>query len=103
MLGADVGPRTDVDVDVVFLFEADQITAATTHALATDGDLLSPAERAPIGAALAEVARCRNGTDHRAIIDATKSLNLATSEFANRRMDRSVAQALKGRKVDALT
>jgi molecular chaperone HscA len=83
--------------------EADQITAATTHALATDGDLLSPAERATIDAALAEVARCRNGTDHRAIIDATTSLNRATREFANRRMDRSVAQALKGRKVDALT
>jgi molecular chaperone HscA len=83
--------------------EADQMAAATTHALTTDGDLLSPAERATIDAALAEVARCRNGTDHRAIIDATTSLNRATREFANRRMDRSVAQALKGRKVDALT
>ena len=83
--------------------EADQIVAATLHALATDGDLLPAAERAAIDAALAEIARCRNGSDHRAIVDATKSLNLATSEFANRRMDRSVAQALKGRKVDALT
>ena len=79
--------------------EADQIVAATTHALATDGDLLSPAERAAVDAALAEIARRRSGTDHRAIVDATAELNRVTREFANRRMDRSVGQALKGRKV----
>ena len=83
--------------------EADQITDATQTALATDGDLLSPAERAAIDASLAELSRCRKGIDHRAIVEATASLNRTTSEFANRRMDRSVAQALKGRKVDALT
>ena len=83
--------------------EADQIVAATTRALATDGDLLSPVERAAVDAALAEIARRRSGTDHRAIVDATAELNQVTREFANRRMDRSVGQALKGRKVDALT
>ena len=83
--------------------EADQIVAATTRALATDGDLLSPAERAAVDAALAEIARRRSGSDHRAIVDATAELNRVTREFANRRMDRSVGQALKGRKVDALT
>ena len=83
--------------------EADRVVAATGNALATDGELLSSAERAAIDAAAAEVARCRTGTDHRAIAAATAALNRATDEFANRRMDRSVARALKGRKVDALT
>ena len=83
--------------------DADRVVAATGNALATDGELLSSAERAAIDAAAAEVARCRTGTDHRAIAAATAALNRATDEFANRRMDRSVARALKGRKVDALT
>ena len=82
--------------------EADRIAAATVHALAADGDLLSPTERAAIDAAIAEVARCRNGADHRAIAAATAALNRAADEFASRRMDRSVGRALKGRKVDAL-
>jgi len=83
--------------------EADQVCTATRAALAADGDVLAPAERQVIDAALAEVARCRDGTDHRALVAATQSLNAATGEFAARRMDRGVARALTGRNVDALT
>jgi len=83
--------------------EADQLAAATEHALAIDSDLLSPAERAAIDAALADLARFRSGADHRAIAAAAAELNRVTGEFASRRMDRSVARALKGRSVDALT
>ena len=42
-------------------------------------------------------------TDHRAIAAATAALNRATAEFAGRRMDRGVARALTGKRVDALT
>ena len=83
--------------------EAEQIAVATAHALEVDGDLLAPEERAAIDAALAQLARARAGTDHRAIVAATSALNRATEEFASRRMDRSVARALKGKRVDALT
>jgi molecular chaperone HscA len=83
--------------------EADQVVAATRNALEADGDLLSAAARAAIDAALDAVTRCRGGADHRAIVAATAGLNRATAEFASQRMDRSVARALKGRKVDALT
>jgi molecular chaperone HscA len=83
--------------------EADQIATATAAALAVDGELLSPAERATVDAALAELARCRAGTDHRALVAATEAVNRATVEFAGRRMDRGVARALTGRRVDALT
>jgi len=83
--------------------EADQIVAATRNALAADGELLSVEERTVIEAAIAEVVRCRAGTDHRALASATAALNQATVEFAARRMDRGVARALTGRSVDALT
>ncbi len=82
--------------------EADRIVAATNAALAADGDLLDGAEREAIEAALAVVAERRAGSDHRAIAAATDAVNRATAEFAARRMDRGVARALAGRRVDAL-
>ena len=96
---ADMAARALAEAQV----EAEQVVSATRTALAADGDLLDPGERAAIDAALAEIARCRDGTDHRALVAATEGLNRATVEFAARRMDRGVARALTGRKVDALT
>jgi len=83
--------------------EADQIAAATATALATDGELVGPDERAAIDAALATLRRFRTGTDHIALRGAVDALNHATGEFAARRMDRSVSRALTGRRVDALS
>jgi molecular chaperone HscA len=83
--------------------EADQVTTATRAALAADGDLLTVDERAAIDAALAEVAHCRAGADHHALVAATHALNRATGDFAARRMDRGVARALTGQRIDALT
>jgi molecular chaperone HscA len=97
--GDDMAARALAEAQV----EAERIAAATKHALDADGDLLSPAERAAIDAALAELARSREGVDHHPIVAATAALNRATAEFASRRMDRDVARALKGKRVDALT
>jgi molecular chaperone HscA len=83
--------------------EADQVVAATGVALAADADLLEAGERAAIDAALAAVGRCRAEADRRALVAASEALNRATAEFAARRMNRSVARALTGRRVDALT
>ena len=83
--------------------EAERIAEATAHALAADGELLAADERAAIDAALAELAGTRSGADHHAIVAATAALNRATAEFASRRMDRDVARALKGKRVDAVT
>ncbi len=82
--------------------EADQLLEATDSALAVDGHLLAPDERAAIDACRTALRRCRDGDDHRALAAATAELNRATVEFAGRRMDRSVNRALKGRQVDAL-
>jgi molecular chaperone HscA len=83
--------------------EAERIAEATAHALAADGELLAANERAAIDAALAELAGTRSSADHHAIVAATAALNRATAEFASRRMDRDVARALKGKRVDAVT
>jgi molecular chaperone HscA len=78
------------------------MVAATDSALAADSSLLATDERAAIERALAEVRRLIPGGDRRALQTAVDALNNATEEFAARRMNRSVAQALTGRSVDAL-
>jgi molecular chaperone HscA len=95
----DMQARALTEVQV----EADQIVAATEAALAADAELVADDERAAIAAALAKVRRLRDGADHLALRAAVESLNHATGEFATRRMDRSVARALTGKRVDALS
>jgi molecular chaperone HscA len=83
--------------------EADRIAEATRAALATDGDLVDAHERAAIDTALADLAAKRAGTDHIALRAAVEALNRATGELAARRMDRNVARALAGKRIDALS
>jgi len=82
--------------------EADHVAMATGAALAADGDLLAPDERAAIDAALARVRSVRDGDDAAAVRAAVGHLNQATAAFAARRMDRGVRRALAGRAVDTL-
>jgi molecular chaperone HscA len=82
--------------------EAEQLDAATERALGSDGDLVDAEERARIDSALADVRRLLQGADRRALATAVSALNRITEAFAARRMDRSVARALTGRKVDAI-
>ena len=81
--------------------EADRIIDATNTALIADGALLSDNERRAIEQSLAQVASERSQSDHRALRAAVEALNRATEDFASRRMDRSVAKALAGKRVDA--
>jgi molecular chaperone HscA len=83
--------------------EADRIAEATHAALAADGDLVDEPERAAIDAALAYVLQARGGSDHLALRAAVEALNRATAELAARRMDRGVARALAGKRIDALS
>ena len=83
--------------------EADRIADATRTALAADGDLLDAAERARVDADLAALAVARAGTDHLVVRAAVVALSHSTDEFAGRRMNRSVARALTGKRVDALS
>jgi molecular chaperone HscA len=82
--------------------DAELTIAATESALAEDGALLDANERAAIELALSRTRALLAGDDRHALRAATDALNRGTEEFAARRMNRSVGQALKGRRVDAL-
>ena len=99
--------HADEDAQARALFEqrveAARMIEALQSALKKDGDiLLAGDELAGIEAALASLAQVAAGADHRAIKDSISSLSGATEDFAARRMDRSVADALRGRKLEDL-
>jgi molecular chaperone HscA len=80
--------------------EAERLVVSSEHALADDGDLLSPAERAPIDAALAALRSAAAGSDQQAIHAAQGKLDEVTQELAKRRMDRAIQRALAGHRVE---
>ncbi|MFM1991526.1 MAG: Fe-S protein assembly chaperone HscA [Pseudomonadota bacterium] len=82
--------------------EADRLLAATQVALEADGDLLEPAERDAIAAAMRALKGVAQGDDPRPIEAAIGALARGTEAFAALRMDRAVRQALAGRRLDEI-
>ena len=82
--------------------DAARLLEATRSALAADGALLEPHERAEIEARVAALESALAGSDHRALRAGSDALNRATEEFAARRMDAGVRRALAGRKIATL-
>ncbi|EOW6802978.1 Fe-S protein assembly chaperone HscA [Cronobacter muytjensii] len=80
--------------------EAARVLESLEGALRSDGALLSATERAAIDDAMAQLRAAADGDDARAIEDAIKNTDKQTQEFAARRMDESIRQALKGHSVD---
>ncbi len=80
--------------------EALRLIESTNSALDTDADLLSDAERAVIDADMVALAKAGEGDDIEAIKAAIEKLTASTGDFAARRMDRSIRQALEGRSID---
>jgi len=80
--------------------EADRLVEATRAALSADGDLLSAAERHQVDALVERLGAARLGEDLNAMRAALDALARGTEAFAARRMDRAVARALTGRKVE---
>ncbi|MAD76321.1 MAG: Fe-S protein assembly chaperone HscA [Rheinheimera sp.] len=80
--------------------EADRVLEAVTAAVQHDGALLDADELADINAALATLAEVRQQDDTAAIKAAIEHTNTLTDDFAARRMDQSIRQALQGHKVD---
>lgn len=80
--------------------EAERMLEATRTALAADGDLLKPEDRARIDGLMAQIGqRCDRG-DIAALEASIKALADGTEAFAAERMNRSIRQALAGRKLD---
>lgn len=92
----DVSVRTLREQQV----DADRVIEAVKAAVLADGNLLSAAERQQIAVALDHLSAVRNGNDHRVIKIAIEQLDTVTREFASRRMDHSVKQALSGHNVN---
>ncbi|WP_019140649.1 Fe-S protein assembly chaperone HscA [Noviherbaspirillum massiliense] len=80
--------------------EAERILIATQSALDADGALLSEEERANVLALMDALGQTAKGDDHDAIKAAVEALAHGTEEFAARRMDRSVHDALAGKRLD---
>ncbi|HEY8856859.1 MAG TPA: Fe-S protein assembly chaperone HscA [Rugosibacter sp.] len=80
--------------------EAKRLLEAIHSALISSAGILSLDERARIDAAMVHLQSVVNSDDGPAIDAAMKALNDATDEFAARRMDQSVQQALAGKNID---
>jgi len=82
--------------------DADRLLAATQVALDADGDLLDSLERDAIQGLMRALKVCAQGADAGAIESATTQLARGTEDFAAKRMDRAVQQALSGRRLDEI-
>jgi molecular chaperone HscA len=80
--------------------EAERMILATHSALAADGDLLSAAQRDDVGALLTALQTARESIDAHAIDAAVEALAKGTEAFAADRMNRSIREALAGKRVD---
>ena len=80
--------------------DAERLALATRSALAADGDLLNPDERAAIEQHLAALDAARQGTEAGAVRSALDALADSTETFAAARMNRSIRAALTGRRVE---
>lgn len=92
----DIAARQLVERSV----EAERVIAATEAALATDGELLDEDERAEVDGALAALRRALDARDAQAIHLRTEALDRATIPLAERRMNRAIREAMRGRKID---
>ncbi|MCL4699021.1 MAG: Fe-S protein assembly chaperone HscA, partial [Burkholderiaceae bacterium] len=80
--------------------EAERMVLATRSALAADGHLLEPAERAEVERLVAETERIGQGTDAHAVEAAVKALADGTEGFAAARMNQGIRQALAGKRLE---
>ena len=80
--------------------EAERILAATKTAMEVDAELLDDDVRGATERALAHLQECMAGDNHVAIRKAIEALDMASKPFAEKRMNRAIRGALKGRAVD---
>ncbi|MEH6357473.1 MAG: Fe-S protein assembly chaperone HscA [Pseudomonadales bacterium] len=84
--------------------DAEGLLASIENALAEDGEmLLNAAERNDIEVALQRLREVVVGDDQHAIAREIDRAGQASNEFATRRMDASIKQALSGKSIDAIT
>lgn len=80
--------------------DAERMLLATRSALQADGDILNEKQRRIIESLLRNLEVHHEGQDAQAIIKAIEALAYGTEAFAAERMNRSIQQALTGRRVE---
>jgi molecular chaperone HscA len=80
--------------------DAHRIVGATKKALVADADLLDVGEKDVIEKAIAAVEAAAAGDDPSRIHSRIEDLDAATKAFAGRRMNRAIAKAIEGQKLD---
>ncbi|WP_454906181.1 Fe-S protein assembly chaperone HscA [Aggregatibacter sp.] len=80
--------------------EAERVLESVRSALAQDYDLLGDDELSAVKNAIISLEQLKQQDDSLAIKQGIKALDLATQEFATRRMDKSIRTALAGHSVD---
>jgi molecular chaperone HscA len=81
--------------------EADRVIEGLIAAMQADGDtLLNEEEKQALVTAIEALIELRNGDDADAIEQGIKDTDKASQEFASRRMDKSIREALAGQSVD---
>ncbi len=82
--------------------EAERLIEAVRAALVSDGELLSPEEKARVEAAITKLHSTALGENRRHITLAMDDLEAETKDFAARRMDKSIRRAFAGKTVDEI-
>ncbi|MGY4677126.1 Fe-S protein assembly chaperone HscA [Pasteurella sp. P03HT] len=80
--------------------EAERVLESVRAALSYDQELLNDEELSAVKNAIISLARLQKEGDTQEIKQGIKQLDLATQEFAARRMDKSIRAALAGKAVD---
>ena len=80
--------------------EAQRLIEAVQSAMRSDRDLLTDDQYAVIATAAARLQAAALGEDRRQIAQAMNDLEAETREFAARRMDKTIRQAMTGKRID---
>ena len=98
--------NASLDMDVRSLKEsqldARQLIESISSAMESDRELLNDTEESRLSAAKNNLSKLLESGTAPQIREATEELNRISSEFANRRMDLHMANALKGEKIDKI-
>jgi molecular chaperone HscA len=82
--------------------EAQRLIEAVQSALKTDGELLSPEQRAKVEISIAGLQATALAENRRHITLAMDDLEAETKDFAARRMNKSIRNAFAGKRIDEL-
>jgi molecular chaperone HscA len=82
--------------------EGDRILDSLEGAFRMDGELLAPEERARIEERMRGLREAMEGTDYLAVKAWIDSVDAVSKEFAERRMNKHVARAMAGHRVEDL-